>query len=126
MARPVTPHPTSGEFAVLQILWDRGPQTVRDVHERLSGDSGVSYTTVLKTLQIMLEKGLVTRDESQRSHLYAAAVTQQSARAQVLRRVLDMAFGGSIATLVQGAIQSKSASARELRAIRKLLEEHDS
>lgn len=124
MARPTTSHPTSGEFAILKILWDRGPLTVRDVHTAIAAQSGVSYTTVLKTMQIMLEKGLVSRDDSQRSHVYEAAVSQQTSQSQLLRKVLDMAFEGSIAKLLQGAIQSRAASAKELREIQKLIEEH--
>ena len=123
MARPATPHPTSSEFGILRVLWDRGPLTVRDVHTSVAAASGVSYTTVLKTMQIRLEKNLLTRDDSQRSHLYEAAVSQQSTQSQLLKRVLDLAFEGSITKLLQGAIQSRAASAKELREIQKLIEE---
>jgi BlaI family penicillinase repressor len=124
MARPVTPHPTNSEYAILQLLWNRGPMTVRDIHSTVAAESGVSYTTTLKTMQIMHSKGLLTRDESERSHVYSAAVSQQSTQSQLIRRLLDMAFGGSISNLVQGAIQGKAASARDLREIQKLIEEH--
>ena len=125
MARPASPHPTASEYAILQVLWDRGPMTVRDVHEGVSSESGVSYTTTLKTMQIMYRKGLVKRDTSQRSHVYSAAVSQQSTQGQLLRKVLSMAFGGSIARLVQGAIQSKAASKADLMEIQKLIEEQE-
>lgn len=125
MARPASSHPTASEYAILQVLWDRGPLTVRDVHEAVSSESGVSYTTTLKTMQIMHGKGLVKRNTSQRSHVYSAAVSQQSTQGQLLKRVLNMAFGGSIARLVQGAIQNKAASKEELKEIQRLIEEHE-
>jgi len=99
---------------------------VRDVHGIVSEESGVSYTTVLKTMQIMIDKSLLKRDDSQRSHLYSAAVNQTVAQTQLLKRVLDMAFEGSIAKLVQGAIQGRAASAKELNEIQKLIKEHQS
>jgi predicted transcriptional regulator len=126
MARPASSHPTASEYAILQVLWNRGPMTVRDVHEVVSVDSCVSYTTTLKTMQIMHNKGLVKRNTSQRSHIYSAAVSQQSTQGQLLKKVLNMAFGGSISRLVQGAIQSKAASKEELKEIQRLIEEHES
>jgi len=89
------PLPTAAEIAILNVLWERGPSTVRDVHEQLSARTGTGYTTVLKLLQIMHEKGLVTRDESDRAHVYAAAAPQQGTRQARIGALLERPFGGS-------------------------------
>jgi predicted transcriptional regulator len=124
MARPKATFPTNSELAILQVLWQRGPLTVREVHDVVAGTSGVSYTTVLKTMQIMLEKGLLTRDPSQRQHIYRAVVTQKKTQLRIVRDVLEKAFEGSLAKLVLGALQSNSVNDKELAEIRKILEEH--
>ena len=118
-----TPAPTDGELAILQTLWALGPSTVRQVHEHLGRD--VAYTTILKLLQIMTEKGLVRRDDEARSHVYAAAQPAQATQRQLLRNLLDKAFAGSAAQLVLQALSARRASPEELAEIRKLLDEHE-
>ena len=117
------PQPTDGELAILRVLWERGPCTVRQVHEILDRDTG--YTTVLKLLQIMTEKGLVRRDESQRTHIYAAARSAEVTQRQLLSDLLDKAYAGSAAQLVLQALSARRTSAAELREIRKLLDTHE-
>ena len=114
------PRPTDAELAILRVLWERGPSSVRDVHEVLSG---TGYTTVLKLLQIMTEKGLVTRDESQRAHIYVARQSEQKTQRQLLVDLADRAFGGSPAKLVMQALSGRRASSAELNEIRDLLDE---
>lgn len=122
--RPGTlPRPTDAELAILRVLWRHGPSTVRQVHEELSGGPPTVYTTVLKLLQIMTEKGLVTRDESQRAHVYAARLPQEETQGQLVGDLLDRAFGGSASRLVMRALASRPASAEELSEIRKMLDE---
>ena len=116
------PRPTDAELAILRVLWERGPSTVRDVHEALSGTQATGYTTVLKLLQIMTDKGLVVRDESQRAHIYEASESQQRTQRQLLADLTDRAFGGSPAKLVLQALNGRKASAEELGEIRALLD----
>jgi len=112
--------PSDGALAVLQVLWDRGPSTVRQVHEALS-NRGVGYTTTLKTMQVMTEKGLLRRDESHRSHVYRAAVGEEPMQRRLLDDFLERAFGGSASKLVMQALAAGKLSSSELREIRKLL-----
>ena len=121
MARKV-PKPTAAELAILQVLWDRGPSTVRDVHEALS-ERQTGYTTVLKLMQIMAEKGLVVRDESQKTHVYRVAASEERTQKQLVGDLLDRAFGGSMQKLVMQALKSKKASEAELAELRRLLDE---
>lgn len=113
--------PTDSETAILQVLWARGPSTVREVHESLD-DRDVGYTTVLKLMQIMLQKGLLTRDESQRSHIYAAAVARAASEARALGDLRQRLFGGSTAQLVLRALSDSPASPEELEAIQAKLD----
>ena len=119
----VTPIPSNAELEILRILWKKGPQTVRDVHDDLKREKPVGYTTVLKIMQVMAEKKLVTRDESERSHVYAAAVEEKSVKRRLVSDLLDKAFDGSAAQLVLQALSDKRASAEDLKQIRKLLDE---
>src|SRR6185436_2613428 len=119
--RPKTTRPTDAELAILRVLWNRGPSTVRDVFEALSASQG--YTTVLKLLQIMTDKGLVVRDESQRAHVYVPQLSEQRTQRQLLGDLADRAFGGSSAKLVLHALSDHPASTEELRDIRALLDE---
>ncbi len=112
--------PTDAELAILRVLWERGPSTVRQVTEALGKDTG--YTTALKLLQIMTEKGLVVRDESARTHVYAPAFSEGETQRQLVSDLLDRAFGGSAAKLVLQALASKKASREELAEIRKLID----
>ena len=113
--------PTDGELAILRVLWERGPSTVRDVQEILGANTG--YTTVLKLLQIMTEKRLVGRDETKRTHVYKAAVGEEQTQRLLVDELLDKAFGGSAEKLVLRALSSSKASASELAQIRKLIQE---
>ncbi len=115
------PRPTDAELAILSVLWERGPSTVREVHDVLSPSQSTGYTTVLKLLQIMSEKGLVTRDESQRAHVYAPSNSEQKTQRQLLRDLAERAFGGSPAKLAMQALSSQKATPEELDAIRALL-----
>lgn len=116
------PLPTEGELRLLRVLWDRGPSTVREVHDLL-GEGEIGYTTVLKLLQIMHGKGLVIRDESSRTHIYAAAVPPETTQRQLVTDLIDRAFGGSAHRLVMQALAPQVASREELGQIRELLAE---
>ena len=120
---PVKPRPTDAELAILRVLWDRGPSTVREVHGALSATQDSGYTTVLKLLQIMTEKGLVVRDESQRAHVYASRLSEQRTQRQILGDLVDRAFGGSPAKLVLQALSGRRATNQELRDIRAMLDQ---
>jgi BlaI family penicillinase repressor len=123
MAKRAIPRPTEAELAILRVLWERGPSTVREVQEPLHEERGTGYTTALKLLQIMTEKGLVQRDESQRTHVYEAAVSEDHTQRQLVRDLLDRAFGGSAQKMVMQALSARRASPAELAQIRKLLDE---
>ena len=123
MSNPNLSRPTDAELAILRVLWSRGPSTVRQVHEVLSQDRETGYTTVLKLMQIMTEKGLVERDESERTHVYQARFTQEATQQRLVSDLLDKAFGGSASQLVMQALAAKPASADELAQIRRLLDE---
>jgi predicted transcriptional regulator len=114
--------PTEGELAILQVLWEGGPRSVRDIQRVLNESKPTGYTTVLKLLQIMTDKGLVERDESQRPQIYRARYSQQQTQRQLLRDLLDRAFGGSVKALVLQALASKRSSKEELEAIESLLD----
>src|ERR671919_1065284 len=118
-----TPKPTDGELAILRVLWERGPSTVRQVHEVLSRDRPAVYTTALKLLQIMTEKGLVSRDERDRTHIYHARLSEEQTQRQLVRDLLDRAFGGSASKLVMQALAARRASPEELGEIRRLLDD---
>lgn len=118
-----TPIPSNAELEILRILWKRGPSTVRDVHDELKHERDVGYTTVLKIMQVMAEKKIVTRDESERSHVYEPAVEEKSVKRRLVSELLDKAFDGSAAQLVMQALSDKRASPEDLKKIRKLLDE---
>ncbi len=116
------PNPTEGELAILRVLWSRtAPMTVREVHNVLSRGKDTAYTTVLKMLTIMAEKGLVRRDESERSHTYRTAHAEPVVQASLLKDLVRRAFSGSALTLVQRALDDEMASAGDLEAISKLI-----
>ena len=117
------PKPTEGELAILSVLWRRGPRTVREVHSEFNQTRETGYTTVLKMLQIMAEKGLVTRDETQRTHVYHAALPQGEAQRRLVGDLLDRVFDGSAHRLVLQALSTKKASPEELAEIRQVLDE---
>ena len=114
--------PTKLELAILRVLWDKGSGSVRDVQATLNETTPAGYTTVLKMLQIMTEKGLVTRDESTRPQIYRAKHTQQQTQRQLLRDLLQRAFGGSVKDLVMQALATKKSSPQDIEAIEKVLD----
>jgi BlaI family penicillinase repressor len=114
--------PTEGELGILQVLWEGGPRSVRDIQRVLNEVKPTGYTTVLKLLQIMTDKGLVERDESQRPQIYRARYSQQQTQRQLLRDLMQRAFGGSVKALVLQAMASKRSSKEELEAIESLLD----
>ena len=124
MPRRVPPlsRPTNAELGILRVLWGRGPSTVREVHEAM-GPGRTGYTTVLKLMQIMADKGLVRRDESRRSHVYAAAVAEAETQRRLVADLLDRAFAGSAGKLVMQALSSRRASRSELDEIRRMIDE---
>jgi predicted transcriptional regulator len=117
-----TTRPTDAELAILRVLWELGPSTVRQVFEVLSAERELGYTTVLKMLQIMHEKGLVQRDVTDRTHVFSATRTQVQTQRTLLDDLLDKAFGGSSLNLVMQALATHKASREELAEIRKLLD----
>lgn len=117
------PRPTDAELAILRVLWRRGASTVRQVHEELSRHNDTGYTTVLKMLQIMTEKGLVERDESQRAHVYSAALEETRTLGRLVGDLLDRAFEGSSGRLVMRALEERPVSPEEMAEIRRLLDE---
>jgi predicted transcriptional regulator len=119
------PRPTDAELAILRVLWERGPSTVRQVHEALADGRPTAYTTTLKLLQIMTEKGHVQRDERDRTHVYASRATEEQTQRQLLQDLLDRAFGGSSMKLVMQALSSRKATPEELAEIRRLLDERE-
>jgi predicted transcriptional regulator len=120
-SRPI-PRPTDAELDILRALWRRGPSTVRELQEDQRSQQARGYTTLLKLLQIMSEKGLVTRDETARAHVYAARLSQEQTQRQLLRDLTDKAFSGSTGKLVLRALSSRPASEAELAEIRRLLD----
>jgi predicted transcriptional regulator len=123
MAKSHPPRPTDGELEILRVLWAQGPSTVRQVQGALGRTRPTVYTTALKLLQIMTEKGLVVRDESQRTHIYRARLKEEQTQRQLVGDLLERAFGGSARKLVVQALAAKKASPEELVEIRKLLDE---
>src|ERR687898_896198 len=117
------PRPTDAELAILRVLWERGPSTVRQVHDVLVARVGpTAYTTALKLLQIMTDKGLVRRDDTDRTHVYTSRLSEEQTQRQLVRDLLERAFGGSASKLVMQALNAKRATAEELSEIRKLIE----
>ncbi len=121
MSKP--PKPTDAELAILRVIWEQGPSTVRQIQQVLDRARPTGYTTVLKLLQIMTEKGLVRRDESARSHVYRARFSEDQTQRQLLGDLLERAFAGSTGRLVMQALSSRRASPEDLAAIRKLLDQ---
>ena len=114
--------PTESELEILQVLWDRGTASVREVHEELLKNKDAGYTTTLKLMQIMFEKGLVKRDDSMKTHIYQASVSKEKTQKHLLGKMIDNLFGGSPTELVIQALGNHKASADELEAIQKLID----
>jgi predicted transcriptional regulator len=125
MPKVKQPRPTDAELQILRVLWQRGASTVREVHETLNKTKPTGYTTVLKFMQIMAEKGLVRRDEQQRAHVYTARVPQEQTQQQMVRDLLRRVFNDSPAQLMMQALATKKASRDELAEIRRLLDEFE-
>lgn len=123
MVHAKLPKPTEAELAILQVLWENGPSTVRHVQNVLEATRGTGYTTTLKLMQIMLDKGLLRRDESARSHVYEAALTRDKTQRQIVRQLLEQLFGGSAQQLVLQALSGRKSTAAELAQIRELLDQ---
>lgn len=121
----INPRPTEGELEILHVLWAHGECTVRAVHDVLRSDIGTGYTTTLKLLQVMHAKGLVQRDESQRAHVYRAAVSKERTQKRFMLDIVQRVFDGSSSQLVLHALGSQRTSREELRAIRSLLNKLD-
>jgi BlaI family penicillinase repressor len=119
------PRPTYAELEILTVLWSRGPATVRDVHETIASRRPTQYTTVLKQMQVMAEKGLVLRNEDQRAHIYEAARPREWTQRQLAGDMLQRAFNGSAKSLMIGALSSRKASKQELAELRGLLDEYE-
>jgi BlaI family penicillinase repressor len=119
------PRPTDAELEILTVLWSRGPATVRDVHETIASRRPTQYTTVLKQMQVMAEKGLVLRNEDQRAHVYDAARPREWTQRQLAGDMLTRAFNGSAKSLMIGALSSRKASKAELAELRGLLDEYE-
>ena len=124
---PKIPQPTEAELAILEVLWEAGAGTVREVHDTLhrTGKARTGYTTVLKLMQIMARKGLVDRDESNRSHVYVPTCSREDTQTDLVGDLIQRAFAGSASQLVLRALSSNRASREELDAIRSMLDEHE-
>ena len=119
------PKPTDAELEILTVLWARGATTVRDVHETIASRRPTQYTTVLKQLQVMAEKGLVLRNEDQRAHIYEASRPREWTQKQLAGDILQRAFNGSAKSLMMGALSSRKASKQDLAELRALLDEYE-
>ena len=119
------PRPTDAELEILTVLWSRGPSTVRDVHELIAARKPTQYTTVLKQLQVMADKGLVLRDEQQRSHIYETARPREWTQQQLAGDLLHRAFNGSAGGLLLGALSARKTSKKELTELRKMLDAYE-
>ncbi len=117
--------PTESELEVLQVLWDKGAATVREVHEVLAKSKDVGYTTTLKTMQIMTDKGVLSRDTSSRTHVYIPLVTREQTQQQFLGKMIHGLFKGSTSRLVIGALDNKEVSAEEMKKIRDYLKQFE-
>src|ERR1700756_5740954 len=117
--------PTASELQILQVLWERGPSTVREVHDALQEEKALGYTTVLKLMQIMTTKGLVRRDENQRAHVYEAQQPAEKTKRQFAADMLERVFAGSARELMLHALASQRSTRHEIEELRNLLDEHE-
>ena len=121
MAATMPPEPTEGELAILNVLWRHGPSTVRDVHESLRADGSARYTTTLKQLQVMATKRLVERDDSQKSHIYTAAIEENGTKRSLVAGVIDRVFDGSVRKMMLHALEARDITDSEIAEIKQLL-----
>jgi predicted transcriptional regulator len=120
---PQLPRPTEAELELLNILWQNGPATVRDLHQAISVKRAIGYTSVLKLLQIMTDKGLVEREESGKAHIYRPVGTRQQTQSQMVRDISERVFAGSAAALAMHALSTQPVSDQELDELRRLIEQ---
>src|SRR6476661_11005629 len=125
MKDPSPQKPTVAELQILQVLWERGPSTVREVHEALQEEKALGYTTVLKLMQIMTAKGLVRRDENQRAHVYEAQQPAEKTKRQFAADMLQRVFDGSAKELMLHALAGRRSTRQEIEELRNLLDEHE-
>jgi BlaI family penicillinase repressor len=118
------PRPTDSELEILSVLWSAGPSTVRQVHELISKQRPAQYSTILKFMQIMADKGLLARDEEQRAHIYQAARPREWTQQQLAGHLLERAFNGSAKALLIGALSAKKTTKAQLAELRKLVDEY--
>lgn len=123
MKNPKKGKPTEAELAILHVLWERGPSTVRQVQDVLEIERGTGYTTTLKLMQIMFDKGILSRDDSQRSHVYTPKISRQKTQRRIVGELMEQVFEGSAQQLVMQALTAKRATPQELAEIRKLIDE---
>ena len=123
MARKKTVGPTDRELAILAVLWEKGAGTVRDVHEALHQEVETGYTTTLKLMQIMVEKGLLVREDDGRRHIYRPVLSEERTQKELVQNLLDRVFAGSAEKLVMRALSAKKVSPKELKRIREMLDE---
>ena len=119
------PKPTESELEILSVLWNEGSATVREIHETISQQRDIGYTTVLKMMQLMYEKGLLTRDESSRAHVYEPAVAETQTQKTMMLDFVDRVFGGSAQKMVMSALESKTTSKEELSEIKRMIETYE-
>ena len=119
----VLPTPTDAELDILRVLWERGESTVREVHDVVSSTRGIGYTTVLKQMQVMHQKGLLTRHERFKSHVYAPAQARTTTQRALAGQLLEQVFGGSARSLLQSALAGRRVDAQELEEIRALVDQ---
>jgi len=129
MSQPPLPRPTNAELEILRVLWDRGTGTVRDVYETLAkrvpeGEAS-GYTTILKLMQIMTEKGLVERDEDARAHVYKPKIPREETQRAIVGHLMNRVFAGSAAELMMQALAAKEASPEEIRELREMLDRYE-
>ena len=125
MSKQEFPQPTDGELDVLRFLWGNGPSTVKQVHEVINQKKPVKYTTTLKVMQVMLERGLLLRDDSKYRHIYTPALPEERTQRQLLTDFLDKAFSGSAEKLVMQLLSAKKLSAKERETIIKMFDENE-
>src|SRR5262245_59481451 len=123
MPRPAPQHPTDVELQILNILWERGPSPVRDIHAQLGAEKGTSYSTTVKMLAVMLQKWLIKRNENAQPHVYRAVLTRETAGRRMVRSLIEKIYEGSASSLVLQALSSEKATKEELAEIRRLLDE---
>ncbi|MGO8817838.1 MAG: BlaI/MecI/CopY family transcriptional regulator [Terriglobia bacterium] len=125
MTKSSVPKPTAGELEILRVLWEHGPSTVRAVHDALSRDKDVGYTTVLKLMQIMTAKGTVRRNQEQRAHVYEACQPEEKTKRALAGDVLQRVFQGSASQLMMHALEGRRTSREELEKLRHLLDNYE-